>query len=226
MTPERIYAALLHLSPSSFREEYGGEMLSTFRELRRQRRSSPLRFWSFIAADAFTSATRLRFDGMRWLAAALFGLAVTVATAHAATFTYSYFYHPYFEGSALPALPYGVVLGLVLGISVAAAQWVLFPAAERRAGRWALASAVALPVTVLFCSTAIEQALGGLNPVIQIHHPFALELLVAGFARPGNWSEMATQFAAMAVSAAIIRTLMLARPKGRPYTWDFGRHAD
>lgn len=210
MTAERIYTALLHLYPSSFREEYGSEMLSAFGELREKRGSSPLRFWSFIVADVFTSAVRLYLDGTRWLATALFGLAATVATAHAATFTYRYFYHPYFEGTALPALPYGVVLGLVLGISVAAAQWVLFPAAERRASRWALASAVALPVTVLFCSTAIEQALDGLNPVIQMHHPFALELLVVGFARPGSWNEIATQFVSMAVSALLIRALMLS----------------
>ena len=104
---------------------------------------------------------------------------------------------------------YGAALGLVLGISVATAQWVLFPAAERRAGRWALASAVALPVAILFCGSALEHALDGLNPVIQMHHPIALDLFVISLARPGNWVEFATQFSAMIASALLVRALML-----------------
>lgn len=216
MTAERLYAALLHLYPSEFRDEYGDEMLAAFRELRRTRGESPLRFWLFATSDVFTSAARQHLDGMRWLATALFGLAATVATAHGVTFFFRYFYHPYFEGTAIPPLPYGAGLGLVLGISVAAAQWVLFPSAERRAGRWALASAVALPVAVLFCSTAIEQALDGLNPVIVVHHPFALDVLVVGLARPGQWIAFVTQFAAMAASALVIRALMLSPRRPRP----------
>jgi len=208
MTAERLYAALLYLYPSEFRDEYGGEMLAAFHELRRSRGHSA-RLWLFVVSDIFGSAARQRLDGMRWLATALFGLAATVATAHGVTFFYRYFYHPYFEGTAIPPLPYGAALGLVLGVSVAAAQWILFPTAERRAGRWALASAVTLPVTILFCSTAIEQALDGLNPVIVVHHPFALDVLVVGLARPGQWMAFVTQFAAMATSALII---LLARP--------------
>ena len=214
MSADRIYSALLHLYPADFREEYGEEMRATFRDMRRSRAQSPLRFWTFIAADAVTSAARLHLDGQRWFATALFGLAATVATAHGVTAVYRYFYHPYFEGTSIPALSYGAALGLVLGLSVALAQWMLFPAAERRAARWALASAVALPVAVLFCSTAIEQALDGLNPVIQIHHPVALDILVIGPA--GNWTAIATQFAAMAASALIVRAT--ADLKVRGYT--------
>src|SRR5262249_19820971 len=132
MTAERVYSALIHLYPPSFREEYGDEMLSAFRDLKAARGSSPIRFWTFVAGDVFASAARLHLDGMRWLATALFGLAATVSTARAATFIYKYFYHPYFEGTSVPPLPYGVVLGIVVGVSVAAAQWFLFPAAERR----------------------------------------------------------------------------------------------
>ncbi|HXD72842.1 MAG TPA: hypothetical protein VN628_03865 [Vicinamibacterales bacterium] len=225
MTAERIYAALLRMYPAPFREEYGGEMLSVFRDLRASRRSTPVRFWSFVLRDVFTSAARERLEGTRWLAAALFGLAATVATARLATFVYRYFYHPYFEDTAIRPLPYGLLLGIVLGLSVAGAQWVLFPAAERRAGRWALVSAVTLPVAILFCSTAVEQALDGLNPVVHIHHPLALDLLVVGFGRPGDWSGIAAQFFAMAASALVIR---LAMPdlKVRRYSWDSGRHAD
>src|SRR5205085_1150977 len=143
---------------------------------------------------------------------------------HTATFLYRYFYHPYFEGTAIPALPYGLALGLVLGISVAAAQWFLFPAAERRASRWALASAVAIPIAILFCGTAVEQAMDGLTPLAAQSHPRLLDLLVLGLGRPKTWIDVATQFSAMAASALGIRAI--ARPEGRAYTYDRGRHVD
>jgi len=208
MTADRIYAALLHLYPRSFREEYGHEMLIAFREMHRRRTRTRFAFWTFVLADTVRTAGAERLDTMRWLAAALFGLLVTVTTAHAVTWTYAYFYHPYFEGSAIPALPYGLALGLILGAAVAFAQWMLFPAAERRAGRWALASAVALPIAILFCSTAIERVIDGLNPVAsQIRLP-ALNVLVLGLDQPRTWMDLAMQFSAMAVSALIVRALM------------------
>ena len=223
MSADRLYAALLHLYPKEFREEYGEEMLAAVHELRRAGRLTPVRFWLFIVGDTVTAVARERLEGARWLATAMFGLLATVAAAHAVTFTYRYFYHPYFEGLAIPVLPYGAALGLVLGASVAAAQWMLFPARERRASHWLLVSAVTLPVAILFCSAAIEQALDGLNPVIQIHHPIALDVLAIGL-RPANWNAIATQFVAMVVSALLIRGI--ARPEGRACTWNRGRHAD
>ena len=39
MTADRIYSALLRLYPKPFREEYGSEMLSAFRDMRQARRS-------------------------------------------------------------------------------------------------------------------------------------------------------------------------------------------
>jgi len=216
MSADRLYAALLRLYPKPFREEYGDEMLAAFRELRRARQDARARFWLFIIVDTLTAIARERLDGARWLATATFGLLATVATAHAVTSTYRYFYHPFFEGVALPVLPYGIALGVVLGVSVALAQWLLFPASERRAGRWALASAVALPIAVLFCSTAVEQLLAGLDPVVQIHRPIALEVL---YVVPiGDWHAIAIQFGAMAAAAS-------AGLKAGRYTWDRGRHA-
>src|SRR5437764_664148 len=161
MTAERTYAALLHLYPRAFREEYGGEMLAAFREMRQTQSSTPGRFWMFVIADTLRAVARERLDGLRWTAAGLFGLLATLAAADATTFTHQYFYHPYFEGMPIPALPFGLALGVVLGLSVAAAQWFLFPAAERRASRWALASAVAIPIAILFCSSAIDRAMDG-----------------------------------------------------------------
>jgi len=209
MTADRFYGALLRLYPRPFRDEYGDEMLAAFRDMQHARRAPAPSFWAFVIADTLTAAARERLEGMRWLATALFGLLVTVATAQTVTFTYRYFYHPYFEGTSIPALPYGAALGLVLGLAVAAAQWLLFPAAERRAGRWALASAVAIPVAVLFCSTAIERAMDGLNPVAAQAHPLALDILVLGLGHPNSWTDLASQFSAMALSALLVRAFTL-----------------
>jgi hypothetical protein len=209
MTAGRVYAALLLLYPRPFRDEYGNEMLAAFDAMRRARKAGSLRFWTFVVADTVGAAARERLDGLRWLATALFGLLVTVATAQTVTFTYRYFYHPYFEGTSIPALPYGAALGLVLGLAVAAAQWLLFPHAERGARRWALASAVAVPIAVLFCSTAIERAMDGLKPVAAHAHPLALDILVVGLGRPKTWPDLAVQFSAMAVSALVVRAFTL-----------------
>jgi hypothetical protein len=209
MSADRVYAAILRLYPRPFRDEYGDEMAATFRELRDSRRSTPLRFWTFILADAARTAGRERLEGMRWLGTALFGLLVTIAAAQAAMCSYRYFYHPYFEGTAIPPIPYGVALGLVLGVSIAVAQRAMFPSAERRAVDWALASAVALPIAIFFCATAVEHAMNAVNPVAAEPHLFALNIFVLGLARPGNWTDVATQFSAMAASALIVRTFML-----------------
>ena len=209
MTADRFYTALLRLYPKPFRDEYGDEMLAAFRDMRHARRSTPLLFWRFLVADTVCAAARERLEAMRWLATSVFGLLVTTATANAVTWTYRYFYHPYFEGVAIPALPYGVALGLVLGAAVGIAQWMLFPAPERRASRWALVSAITLPIAILFCGTAVEHAIDGLNPVAAQSHPFALDVLVLGLAQPKNWMDLATQFSAMAASALVVRAFML-----------------
>jgi hypothetical protein len=207
----RVYAALLRLFPKQFRDEYGAEMLAAFRDMRSASRSTPLRFWTFIVADTMRAAARERLEGMRWLATALFGLLVTTGIAHGVTFTYRYLYHPYFEGIMIPALPYGLALGFVLGGSIALAQRLLFPAAEQSAGRWVLASAVALPVAILFCGTAIEHALDGLSPLAAQPHLLALDVFVVGLARQKTWMDLATQFSAMAASALAVRAIALER---------------
>jgi hypothetical protein len=193
-------------------------MVAAFRDMQRARTSTGVRFWTFVVADTALAVARERLDGVRWTAAALFGLLVTITAAQATTFTYQYFYHPYFEGASIPALPYGLALGVVLSISVGVAQWFLFPAAERCASRWALASAVAIPIAILFCSSAIEQAMDGLKPVAATPHPLLLDLLVVSLGRPNTWMDLATQFSAMAASALVVRALLLnAAPveKGR-----------
>jgi hypothetical protein len=227
MIAERAYSALLLLFPKSFRDEFRRDMLADFHEMHRALETTnapPLRFWTFIVADTLRAAARERLDGARWLATALFGLLVTTGVAHGVTFTYRYLYHPYFEGMTIPALPYGLALGLVLGCSIALAQLLLFPAAEERAGRWMLASAVALPIAILFCGTAIEHALDGVSPLAAQPHLLALDVFVVGLAHQKTWMDLATQFSAMAASALAVRAI--ARPDVRGCIWDRGRHAD
>jgi hypothetical protein len=214
MTSDRVYAALLRLYPRSLREEYGAEMRTAFDHLRRTTGQSPVGFWLFVAVDVARSATTAQLDecrrGQRRVALQLAvsgaaGLSATVAAAHGTNWLYGYFYHPYLEGRAIPALPYGIALGLVLGGTVGLVQRLLLPARVRRASAWALASAVAAPIAVLFCSAAIERALSGLNPVAADPSPFDLFSVTVTHAR--TWVELALQFGAMTASALAVRAV-------------------
>jgi hypothetical protein len=217
MTADRMYAALLWLYPESFREEYGREMLAAFQQIRTSTRRSAPAFWAFVAADLARSSLRAWLDCwrqpqqrivLRFMLSSVIGFATTVAAAHVTTVTYRYFYHPYLEGVEIPVLPYGAALGLVLGLSVAVAQWALLPARVRRASGWALASAVALPVAVLFCSAAIDRAIAGFNPLSAERHLPTLDVFVVGLDRLPNWSDIALQFGAMTASALAVRSLL------------------
>ena len=217
MTTERVYAALLRLYPKSFRDEYGVEMLAALRQLRGSTTRTPFAFWSFVVADVARSAAVARLDDwrrgprqipLRLFASSAAGLTATVVAAHGTSWLYGYFYHPYLEGIVIPVLPYGIALGLVLGGTVGLAQWLLLPARVRRASAWALASAVASPIAVLFCSAAIDRALSGLNPVAADPHALAFDLFAVDLGRATTWVDLAVQFAAMSASALLIRALM------------------
>ena len=213
MTADRIYRLLLHLYPRRFREEYGDEMRAAFSDMRRRHRAGGVIFWAFVLTDTFRAAGRERLEAMRWLATAACGLLVTTMAGDVTAWTYRYFYHPYFEGITIRVLPYGAALGFVLGASVAIAQRLLFPSSERRAHQWMLASAVALPVAVLFCSAAVDRAVTGVSPIANIH-PSVLDIFVLGLAQPRNWFDLATQFGAMATSAIVVRALLMT-PRAR-----------
>jgi len=63
----RIYRAILHLYPASFREEYGGEMSAAFARSRRDA-SGPLAvagLWAFTIADVVFNAARVHADMRR-----------------------------------------------------------------------------------------------------------------------------------------------------------------
>jgi len=100
----------------------------------------------------------------------------------------------------------GLALGLVLGGTVGLAQRLLLPARVRRASAWALASAVAAPIAVLFCSAAIERALSGLNPVAA--GPSAIDLFAVTVTHARTWMDLALQFGAMTVSALAVRAVI------------------
>jgi hypothetical protein len=214
MTAERVYGVLLRLFPRDFRDEYAAEMRAAFAEMWQQNRRSAAAFWAFVVTDTLRSAARERLETLRWLATAMCGLLVTTATADGAAWAYHYFYHPYLEGFTVRAIPYGLELGVVLGGSVGVAQWLLFPAIERQARRWGLASAVALPITVLFCGAAVRHVLVGMNPVA-VQHPFAFDVVLFGLAASKNWADLVTQFSGMTVSAFVVRALLSARGQPR-----------
>src|SRR5204862_5307376 len=133
-----------------------------------------LALWRFVLADIVCSAAREQLDecrtgsrrfALRWLATCALGLIVTVLAANAVAWTFSYFYHPYFEGLTVPPWGYGACLGLVLGGTIGIAQWMLIPTRVPRIRAWALSSGIALPIAAILCSAVIGRTLTGVNPV-------------------------------------------------------------
>lgn len=57
---QRVYRTLLLLYPSSFRREYGEDMVAVFEEMQRDR--SPVALWWRVLIDAFTSITVQRME--------------------------------------------------------------------------------------------------------------------------------------------------------------------
>jgi hypothetical protein len=217
MRSDRVYAAFLGLYPKSFRDEYGAEMRDAFSRLRDSSARTRAAFWLFVVADAARSAAIAQLDecrrgprqiALRLAASSAAGLLATTVAARGTSWLYGYFYHPYLEGVAIPTLPYGLALGLVLGGTVGFTQWLLLPARVLRASTWALASAVALPIAVLFCSAAVERALAGLNPAAAEVPSPAVGFLFLGARGMTTWMGLGVEFAAMAASALIVRAVM------------------
>jgi hypothetical protein len=69
-TGDRIYRALLHAYPSSFRATFGGEMAIAFRDRRREMRAAPFRFWLIMLLDVARSAPAQRLEASTGRAAA------------------------------------------------------------------------------------------------------------------------------------------------------------
>jgi hypothetical protein len=208
MTAERVYAALLHLYPKPFRDEYGDAMVETFHEMRLGSHHSSFAFWRTVLVDTLGSAAREHFDkhgfAISWTATCAFGLISTIAAAHAVAWAFSYFYHPYLEGLRILPWAYGAGLGLVLGGSVGLGQWALLPVCARR---WALTSAIMLPIAILFCGTTVERALAGVNPVASSSYSDLLAVLLYGLLAPTHWTAVAAEFTAMTACGLAIGVL-------------------
>lgn len=59
MSAERVYRLLLRAYPTSFRSEYGGEMMLLFRDEYRRKNAAPLGFWVAMVSDVARSATSM-----------------------------------------------------------------------------------------------------------------------------------------------------------------------
>jgi hypothetical protein len=125
MTAEDVYRRLLALYPARFRREYGSGMMEAFRDLRQNTGKGPLSFWLFVAGDTFRAASseralawreRLRSNRSRWMTACAAGATASGALGSLATWTFSYFYHPFLEGTAFVAWIYGAMLGAGLAL--------------------------------------------------------------------------------------------------------------
>jgi len=205
MNAERLYAVLLRLYPKSFRQEYAGDLLAAFRELRaandRRRRS-----WRFILADTFHAAALLWWDecrwslSVRWLMTCVVGLVSTAVVANLVAWVFSYLYHPYLEGFTVSAPAYGALLGVVLGGTTAASQWWLLPRQDGRT--WALASAVGLLIALLVCGTVVDRTVMGMNPLAEQAMRDVLGVWI-GPANQLDSIELSIALGAMALSAGV-----------------------
>jgi hypothetical protein len=61
---ERFYRVLLRAYPAEFRAEFSAEMTRAFRDLRRERNGTGVRFWLAIFSDVLKSAPELRVQSL------------------------------------------------------------------------------------------------------------------------------------------------------------------
>jgi hypothetical protein len=274
MTAERMYRSLLVLYPRRFREEYGDELLEACQALR-QARPRFLQFWLFLLADVGRSALSQqleRFDRAearftrRWIGACAAGVVVCGAIGSAATWSFSYFYHPFLEGTAFVPWAYGALVGaglglvqagvlrrrlrlrsrwvavtaasaavalelasaigpfagsaasgVLVGLIVAAAQWLMLRTHVRRPASWVVLSAAALSLAVAAGGSALQRAVAGVNPIStsvmarRIPQPDGVDRLFRVLYAPASWDEFAYGVMAMATIGLIIGTLTAGR---------------
>jgi hypothetical protein len=125
MTAEDVYKRLLTAFPKRFRRDYGDGMLEAFRDLRQHTARGPLAFWLFVVADTLRGASSeralacqelLQSNRARWMMACAAGATACGVLGSLATWTFSYFYHPYLEGAAFVPWVYGAMLGAGLAL--------------------------------------------------------------------------------------------------------------
>jgi hypothetical protein len=101
------------------------------------------------------------------------GAIVIAAAAHALSWMFSYFYHPYLEGLAIPAWAYGAVLGSGLGV----VQSTKLERGPRSRATWTLATSAASAV--------------GMQVVVSFGEPATYGTLLGGFVGGVQWFVLA-----------------------------------
>jgi hypothetical protein len=114
--------------------------------------------------------------------------------------------------AAIVAGPVGLVgCGIVLGGVVGSCQWMLVRTRTRRPAWPVLASALSLPIAVILSNGLIQRAFTGMNPVADslqtanaALYTDALTALARALYQSHNWTDLAVESGAMAVSGLII----------------------
>ena len=125
MTAEDVYRRLMAVYPARFRREYGEGMLEAFCDLRQHTARGPLgllalrgRRHSSRRVGGAGPACRdlLQSSRCRWMTACAAGATACGALGSLATWGFSYFYHPYLEGTVFVPWVYGAMLGAGLAL--------------------------------------------------------------------------------------------------------------
>jgi hypothetical protein len=114
--------------------------------------------------------------------------------------------------AAIVAGPLGLIgSGIVLGGVVGSCQWMLVRTRVRRPAWHVLASALSLPIAVVLSNGLIQRAFTGMNPVANdlqtarvAPYADALAALARALSQPHDWTDLAVESAAMAISGLII----------------------
>lgn len=115
-----------------------------------------------------------------------------------------------------------VGFGVVVGSTVASAQWLALRGRMRRPSAAAFASAIAVAATVVAGSVALSQATAGFNPlpVEVVASAIKVEALFSGLYPPMSWSECLVAMAFTAIPGFILGMITL-KPAS---SWLAGAH--
>ena len=97
--------------------------------------------------------------------------------------------------------------GVVVGSTVASAQWLALRGRMRRPNAAAFTSALAVAIAAIAGSVAVSRALAGLNalrPATVAASPAGVNELMRGLYAPMNWSEYVLAIAATAIAGLIL----------------------
>lgn len=109
--------------------------------------------------------------------------------------------------SWLAPLPGSAGYGVVVGSTVASAQWLALRGRMKRPNAAAFTSALAVATAAIAGSVAVSRALAGLNalsPAMAASNPPGVDVLLRGLYAPMNWSECAFALASLAIAGLVL----------------------